>query len=128
MDVLQRVLYTGTPTPPRHLTYTRVFDDGIELNWIRPIERRGVIRYYIIKYTTQNGTQREINTGSDYNYYNLEGLERGQTYNIRIVAVNYAGRGEESVPISYVHEPPVKSTSELELEVLRMRSASTYQS
>ena len=130
MDVLQRVLYTGTPTPPRHLKITRVFDDGIELNWIRPIEPRGVIRYYIIKCTTQNGTQREFNTGSNSYYYNLKGLKRGQTYNnIRVVAVNYAGRGEESDPITrYVHEPPVKSTSELELEVLRMRSASTYQS
>ena len=130
MEILQRVLYTGTPSPPRHLIISRVFDDGIELNWIRPIERRGVIRYYIIKYTTQNGTQQEINTGSDSSYYNLTGLERGQTYNnIRVIAVNYVGRGEESDPIpSYVHKPTVKSTSELELEVLRMRSASTYQS
>ena len=130
MEILQYVLYTGTPSPPRHLSITRVFDDGIELNWIRPIERRGVILYYIIKYTTQNGVQREFNTGSNSNSYYLKGLERGQTYNnIRVIAVNSAGRSEESDPITnYVHKPTVESTSELELEVLRMRSASTYQS
>ena len=112
------------PSPPRHLTITRVFDDGIELNWIPPREPNGDIRHYIIKYTTQDGTQQEINTTNNINYYNLTGLERGQTYNnIRVVAVNSAGGGGGSQPItSYVNNPPVESTSELELEVLRMRS------
>ena len=122
MKVLQNVLYTGTPSPPRHLIITRVFDDGIELNWIVPRERKGHIPHYIIIYTTQDGTQQEFNTGSNSSYCNLSGLERGQTYNITVAAVNYAGRGRESQPISYVHNPPVESTSELELEVLRMLS------
>ena len=66
-------------------------DDGIELNWIPPREPNGDIRHYIIKYTTQNGIQQEINTANNINYYNLTGLERGQTYNITVVAVNAAG-------------------------------------
>ena len=108
------------PSPPRHLTITRVFDDGIELNWIPPREPNGDIRHYIIKYTTQNGTQQEIYTTNNINYYNLTGLARGQTYNtIRVVAVNSAGGGGGSQPItSYVHNSTVESTSELELEVL----------
>ena len=107
------------PSPPRYLTITRVFDDGIELNWIPPREPNEDIRHYIIKYTTQNGTQQEINTTNNINYYNLTGLERGQTYNITVVAVNSAGGGGGSQPItSYVHNPPVERTSELELEVL----------
>ena len=112
------------PSPPRHLTRTRPFDDGIELNWIPPREPNGDIRHYIIKYTTQDGTQQEINTANNINYYNLTGLERGQTYNnITVVAVNSAGRGGGSQPItSYVHNPTVESTSELELEVLRVMS------
>ena len=121
MKVLQNVLYTGTPSPPRYLQITRVFDDGIELNWIVPRERKGYIRHYIVIYTTQDGTQQEFNTGSNSSYCNL-GLERGQTYNITVAAVNYAGRGRESGPLSYVHNPKVKNTSELELEVLRMLS------
>ena len=115
------------PSRPRDLTITRVFDDGIELNWIPPREPNGDIRHYIIKYTTQDGTQQEINTTNNttnnINYYNLAGLERGQTYNITVVAVNSAGGGGGSQPItSYVHNPPVESTSELEMEVFRRRS------
>ena len=112
------------PSRPRKLTITRVFDDGIELNWIPPREPNGDIRHYIVKYTTQDGTQQEINTTNNINYYNLTGLERGQTYNnIRVVAVNSAGCGGGSQLItSYVHNPTVESTSELESEVLRMKS------
>ena len=115
------MLCTG-PSPPRYLTITGVCDDGIELNWIPPREPNGDLQHYIVKYTTQDGTQQEINTTNNINYYNLTGLERGQTYNnIRVVAVNSAGGGGGSQPItSYVHNPPVESTRELELEVLRM--------
>ena len=112
-------MHLTAPSPPRHLTRTRVCDDGIELNWITPREPNGDIQHYIIKYTTQNGTQQEINTTNNINYYNVTGLERGQTYkNIRVVAVNSAGGGGGSQPItSYVHTPTVECTSELELEV-----------
>ena len=107
------------PSPPRYLTITRVCDDGIELNWIPPREPNGDIRHYIIEYSTQDGTQQEINTANNTNYYNLTGLGRGQTYNnITVVAVNLAGGGGGSQPItSYVHNSTVESTSELELEV-----------
>ena len=112
-------MHLTDPSHPRHLTITRVCDDGIELNWIPPREPNGDIRHYIIKYTTQNGTQQEINTTNNINYYNLTGLERGQTYNnIEVVAVNSAGGGRGSQPItSYVHTPTVESTSEFKLEV-----------
>ena len=116
------MLYTA-PSPPRHLTITRVFDDCIELNWMPPREPNGDIRHYIVKYTTQDGTQQEINTTNNINYYNLTGLERGQTYNtIRVIAVNSAGGGGGVQSItSYVHNPPAESTSEL--EVLRKTAA-----
>ena len=108
------------PSPPRHLTITRVCDDGIELNWITPREPNGDIRHYIIIYTTHDETRRKINTTNNINYYNLTGLERGQTYNnITVIAVNSAGGGGGSQHItSYVHNPTVECTSELELEVL----------
>ena len=89
--------WCAAPSYPRNLTISRVFNDGIELNWIPPREPNGDIRHYIIKYTTQDGTQHEINTTKNINYYNLTGLERGQTYNsITVVAVNSAGGGGES--------------------------------
>ena len=110
------MLFTDS-SAPRHLTITRVFADGIELNWIPPREPNGDIRHYIIKYFTQNRTPQDINTKNNVNYYNLTGLKRGQTYNIiRVVAANPAGSGRGSQHItSYVHNPTVESTSELHL-------------
>ena len=101
-----------------------MFDDGIELNWIPPREPNGDIRHYMIKYTTQNGTQQKINTANNINYYTLTGLERGQTYNnITVIAVNSAGGGGGSQPItSYVHNLTVDSSSKLDFEVLGMMS------
>ena len=108
--LILHVLCTA-PSPPRDLTITRVFQHGIELNWIPPRETNGDIQHYIIKYTTQDGTEQEINTTDNTNYYNLTGLERGQTYNIiRVIAVNSAGTSEGSGAIaSYTHNPS-KST------------------
>ena len=107
-------------SPPRHLIITRVFNDGIELNWIPPREPNGDIRHYIINYTTQDGTQQKNNTANNINYYNLTGLERGQTYNnITVVAVNSAGGGGGSQPITCsVQNSTVESTSELDAKVL----------
>ena len=119
MPITSHTSYTA-PSPPRHLTRTRVFDGGIELNWIPPREPNGDIRHYIIKYTTHNGTQQEINTTNNINYYNLTGLERGQTYNnITVVAINSAGGGGGSQPITCsVHKSTVECTSKLEWKVL----------
>ena len=117
-DVISSATTATAPSPPRHLTITRVCDDRIELNWIPPRKPNGDIRHYIIKYTTQDGKQQEINTTNNINYYNLTGLERGQTCNITVVAVNSAGGGGGSQSIkSYVHNSTVECTSELELEV-----------
>ena len=99
------ILCSVDPSHPRHLTRT-VFDDGIELNWIPPREPNGDILYYIIKYTTQDGTQKEINTTNNINYYNLTGLERGQTYNnitVTVVAVNAAGGTVITLHVSYMY-------------------------
>ena len=86
-----------------------MFDNGIELNWIPPREPNGDIRHYIIKYTTQDGTEKKLNTENNINYYNLTGLERGQTYTIRVVAVNSAGVGGGSQPITnYVYNSTFK--------------------
>ena len=47
-DVISSAMSSTAPSPPRHLTITRVFDDGIELNWIPPREPNGDIQHYII--------------------------------------------------------------------------------
>ena len=117
-DVISSATTSAAPSPPRHLTITRVCVDGIELNWIPPREPNGDMRHYIVKYTTQNGTQQEINTTNNINYYNLTGLDRGQTYNITVVAVNSAGRGKSQPITCSVHNSTEECTGELEFEVL----------
>ena len=98
---------------------SRVSSKWIQLNWIPPREPNGKIHHYIIKYTTQNGTQHEINTTNNFSYYNLTGLDRKQIFDeIRLVAVNSAGGGEESEPLLiYVQGSVVESTGELDLSV-----------
>ena len=73
-------IYT-VPTKPRHLTFTRVFQDGVELNWIPPRDLNGEL-HYIIQYGSNT-----TNTTSNLIYYNLIGLVNGTTYNITVMAV-----------------------------------------
>ena len=116
MPIISHTCTSSTaPSPPRHLTITRVFDDGIELNWIPPREPNGDIQHYIIQYTAQDGKKQKINTTNNITYYNLTGLEKEQTYNITVVVVNSARRRKRSQPMTcLVHNSTVECTSELE--------------
>ena len=101
--------FTVLPTDsssPRHLSVTRVFDNGIELNWLPPTEPNGEV-HYVIYYTPEGGTEQSINTGSNLTHYNLTGLERNRVYtNIAVQAVNSAGRSDRSAVIAqYSHIP-----------------------
>ena len=95
------------PSSPTFLSIMREFQDGIELNWLPPIEPNGEV-HYVIYYTPEGGTEHSINTGSDLTHYNLTGLERNRVYtNIAVQAVNSAGRsGRSAVIAQYNHKPP----------------------
>ena len=95
------------PSPPRDVTLTRVYRDGIELNWLPPTEPNGEV-HYVIYYTPEGGTEQSIDTESDLTHYNLTGLERNRVHtNIAVLAVNSAGRSERSaVIVEYNHTPP----------------------
>ena len=84
------------PTKPRHLTITRVFQDGVELNWIPPREPNGELHY-----TIQYGSNT-IDTTSNLTYYNLTGLVNGTTYYITVMAVNSAESSTSDV-MEYTH-------------------------
>ena len=96
------------PSPPRHLSVTRVFDNGVELNWLPPTEPNGEVLHYVIYYTPEDGTEQSIGTGSNLTHYNLTGLERNRVYtNIAVQAVNSAGRSDRSTVIAqYNHTSP----------------------
>ena len=98
--------HTG-PTPPRQLSVTRVFNNGIELNWLPPTEPSGEV-HYVIYYTPEGGTEQSIDTGSNLTHYNFTGLERNRVYsNIAVQAVNSAGRSDRSAVIAqYNHTLP----------------------
>ena len=99
------VVHPTGPSPPRDLTITRVFQHGIELNWIPPRETNGDIQHYIITYTTQDGTEQEITTTDNTNYYNLTGLDRGKRYEISIAAFNSFASNSSTPKLNYSHHP-----------------------
>ena len=87
----------------------RVNLDGIELNWIPPLEPNGDV-YYLIEYNDGNRTV-SVNTSSGSTYFKLTGLQRGVTYNITVVAVNSAGSSDTGPVLTYTHNPPSKHLS-----------------
>ena len=89
------------PSAPRYPCIIGDDTDGIELNWIPPLEPNGDV-YYLIEYNDGNGAS-SINTSSESTYYSLTGLQRGVTYNITVVAVNSAGRSDTGPILNYVH-------------------------
>ena len=84
------------PTLPRKMNITRVFQDGVELNWLPPAEPNGEV-HYVIYYTPEGGIEQSIDTESNLTYYNLTELERNRVYtNIAVQAVHLVGRSERS--------------------------------
>ena len=76
------------PSKPRHLTVTRIFTDGFEINWIPPQQPNGSVLYEF-NYGTNTTVFSTVNTSSDDTYYNLTGLQQNTPYYIRVVAVNH---------------------------------------
>ena len=76
------------PSKPRHITVTRIFTDGFEINWIPPQQPNGSVAYEL-NYGTNTTVFSTVDTASDDTYYNLTGLQQNTPYYIRVVAVNY---------------------------------------
>ena len=108
------LLLTHTvPSPPRNVTITRVFQDGVELNWLPPTEPNGEVHYVVEYKREDSGNWTSVNTASDSSHYNLTGLHSGTSYTIRVVAVNSAGRAPITpTPTSSTATPTVSSTGE----------------
>ena len=110
MYIIYLLLSTNSePSAPRYPYIIRVNADGIELNWIPPLEPNGDV-YYLIEYNDGNRTI-PVNNSSRSTYFNLTGLQRGVTYNITVVAVNSAGRNDTGTVLSHTHNPQRKYQS-----------------
>ena len=96
------------PSDPRYPCILGESSDGIELNWIPPLEPNGDV-YYLIEYKHYDVNRIVIvNTSSQSTYFNLTGLKRGVTYNITVVAVNSAGRSDTGPVMKYTYNPRSK--------------------
>ena len=94
----------AAPSTAKSLTVTRVFQDGIELNWLPPTEPNGEVHYVIEYKREDSGSWTSVNTTSNSTHYNLTGLHSGTNYTIRVVAVNSAGRTPSSTPTSQINK------------------------
>ena len=106
-SINSHIIISSEPSPPRHLCIIGESRDGIELNWIPPLEPNGDV-YYLIEYirTEDNGRN---NSTSRTNFYKLTGLQSGVTYNITVVAVNRAGMSDAGAALSYQYNRESKS-------------------
>ena len=99
------------PSAPRNPCIFDESGDGIELNWIPPLEPNGDV-HYVIYHTTSDEESLTSNSSdnqprksaSDSTYFHLTGLQRGVTYNITLVAVNIAGRSDHVAGLNYRHK------------------------
>ena len=108
---LQCTLYPPDPSPPRRITITRVFQDGVELNWLPPTEPNGEVHYVIEYKREDSGNWASVNTTSDSTHYNLTGLHSGTNYSIRVVAVSSGRAPITPTPTSSTAEPTPKFSS-----------------
>ena len=99
--------YLTVPSIPRAVTITRVFQDGVELNWLPPTEPNGEV-HYVIYYTPEGGREQSIDTGGDLTQYIVTEFESNRVYdNISVQAVNSVGRSIRSAVIEhYNHTAP----------------------
>ena len=93
------------PSPTRNVTITRVFQDGIELNWLPPTEPNGEVHYVVEYKREDSGNWTSVNTTSDSTHYNLTGLHSGINYTIRVVAVSYGRAPITPTPTSSTAKP-----------------------
>ena len=103
------------PSSPGEVRITRVFQDGIELNWLPPAEPNGEVLHYVIYYTPEGDTEQNDSTGSNLTHYNLTGLERNRVYtNIAVQAVNSVEMSDRSAIIAqYNHTPPIGESNHM---------------
>ena len=105
MHIYLLLSMNSEPSAPRYSCILGESSDGIELNWIPPLEPNGDV-YYLI-----DDGNRTVNTSSGSTYFNLTGLQRGVTYNITVVAMNSAGRSDTGSVLYYTYNVQSKYLS-----------------
>ena len=89
-------LFGGVPKAPRDLTAVVVSTRFIALSWRRP-EEDSVNGYSV--YYKRSGSNRERLLNSTLEELNLQSLQPGTEYEMRVVAHNHHGAGASSQPL-----------------------------
>ena len=87
INVLLRMLlpHSTAPSSPRSVTITRVFENGIELNWISPREPNGEVRFGV---TVSSNTMNIFQRWCGHSHCNVTRLQKGVRYSIQVLAFN----------------------------------------
>jgi len=76
------------PLAPTSLT-AAAGDAQLSLSWTAPATTHGTITNYLVEYTPSGGSAATVLTGSTSASYTLTGLTNGNSYTVRVAAVNF---------------------------------------
>jgi hypothetical protein len=80
----------------------------LTLAWDEPSQPNGQLTQYVIQYRQGSGRWVEITVSASAKYKLFtSGFDSGSRYQVRIAAVNAAGRGPFSTPVQFTMRPPV---------------------
>ena len=93
--------YPIDPSPPRNVTITGVFQDGVELNWLPPTEPNGVVHFSVV---VESRAGQQIRKSCGPRHCNATALQEGVTYSIMVVATTAPpGAPTSSAPLTHKH-------------------------
>ena len=79
----------------------------LTLAWDEPSQPNGQLTQYVIQYRQGSGrwVESTVSASAKYKLF-TSGFDSGSRYQVRIAAVNAAGRGPFSTPVLFTMEPP----------------------
>ena len=109
------------PAPPQDLTVSRLSDESVTLEWVRPSDDGGskVKQYVVEKRDAFRMAWQPVATTADTSL-TIDGLTEGQHYVFRVSAENDIGRGHaEELPKAITAKSPHGTSSLIQFSVLR---------
>ena len=79
----------------------------LTLAWDEPSQPNGQLTQYVIQYRQGSGrwVESTVSASAKYKLF-TSGFDSGSRYQVRIAAVNAAGRGPFSTPVQFTMQPP----------------------
>ena len=88
-ELLLCIINPIEPSPPRNATITRVFQGGVELNWLPPTGPNGEV-HYIVGYKREDSRWTSVNATRVIRHSLKKVLKAAETFepNVSLVSVN----------------------------------------